>query len=79
MKINTNPVRGTRDFGPQEMELRDYVTDVIMKVYRRHGFTRIQTPILENINFVSCVWFRTGTEFFAQTCYSDPSSVIQAR
>ncbi|GAA0179387.1 histidine--tRNA ligase [Clostridium sediminicola] len=52
MKINTNPVRGTRDFGPQDMELRDYVTDVIMKVYRRHGFTRIQTPILENIDLL---------------------------
>jgi histidyl-tRNA synthetase len=52
MKINTNPVRGTRDFGPQEMELRDYVTNVIMGIYRSHGFTRIQTPVLENINLL---------------------------
>ncbi|SHH38485.1 histidine--tRNA ligase [Clostridium grantii] len=52
MKINTNPVRGTRDFGPQEMELRDYVTNVIMEIYRNHGFTRIQTPVLENIDLL---------------------------
>lgn len=52
MKMNTNPIRGTRDFGPGEMELRDYVRNTIIEVYKKHGFTRIQTPILENIDLL---------------------------
>lgn len=52
MKINTNPVRGTRDFGPDEMLVRDYVKGKIEEVYRSNGFTKIQTPVLENINLL---------------------------
>lgn len=52
MKINTNPIRGTRDFLPQEVELRDYVKNTIIEVYQNHGFTKIETPILENIDLL---------------------------
>ncbi len=48
MKVNTNPVRGTRDFLPADVELRDYVRETILGVYKKHGFTRIETPALEN-------------------------------
>lgn len=50
MKTSTKPVRGTRDFGPRDMELRDYVQQTIIEIYREAGFSRIQTPVLEDID-----------------------------
>ncbi|MBR5741163.1 MAG: ATP phosphoribosyltransferase regulatory subunit, partial [Firmicutes bacterium] len=49
MAINANPVRGTRDFLPKEMRLREAMQSVILDVYKDAGFQRIQTPILEDI------------------------------
>ncbi|MCD8119198.1 MAG: histidine--tRNA ligase [Lachnospiraceae bacterium] len=46
MKINT--VKGTNDYLPEEMRLRDYLQDVILKTYQSCGFVRISTPILED-------------------------------
>ena len=49
MAINANPVRGTRDFLPKEMRLREAMQSIILDVYKSAGFQRIQTPILEDI------------------------------
>jgi histidyl-tRNA synthetase len=48
MKITT--VKGTRDFLPNEMALRDYIQNKILEVYQNNGFNRIGTPILEDID-----------------------------
>lgn len=47
MKINT--VKGTYDYLPKEVRLRDYLTSVILETYQSNGFERIMTPILEDI------------------------------
>lgn len=52
MAVNTNPVKGTRDYLYPEMLLRDYVQSVILDTYRACGFTRIATPALEDINLL---------------------------
>ena len=52
MKINANPVRGTRDIMPLEMELRDHLQQKILNIYRSHGFERIETPIIENLDLL---------------------------
>ncbi|MPW25051.1 histidine--tRNA ligase [Alkalibaculum sp. M08DMB] len=52
MNINTNPVRGTRDIAPLEMEIRDQMQQMILEVYRSHGFERIETPVIENLDFL---------------------------
>ena len=52
MKINAEPVRGTKDFGPKETIMRDYVKSVILDTYRQNGFMHIKTPILEDINLL---------------------------
>lgn len=52
MSIHTNPVRGTRDILPQEMELRDKLQEKILQIYRSHGFERIETPILESLDLL---------------------------
>jgi histidyl-tRNA synthetase len=46
------PVRGTRDYLPAEMRLRDRVQTIIQKSYQRNGFSRIQTPMLEHIDLL---------------------------
>ena len=52
MKIDAESVRGTNDFLPQEMIMRDYVKRVILDTYRKNGFMHISTPVLENINLL---------------------------
>ena len=53
MSINTNPAEGMRDLLPQDVELRAYVTQTILDVYRKFGFTQLETPAVERINFLS--------------------------
>lgn len=40
--------KGTRDFSPQEMVKRNYIFDIIRKVYQLHGYQPIETPAMEN-------------------------------
>lgn len=47
--MKTTTVKGTRDFMPEEMALRDYMQNKILEVYQNNGFNRISTPILEDI------------------------------
>ncbi len=49
MALSKKPVNGMKDILPVEMELRDYVTNVIKDTYRSFGFTPIETPCMENI------------------------------
>ena len=49
MKMNALPVRGTKDFLPQEMEVRDYIRSEIENTYKSYGFQKINTPIMEDI------------------------------
>lgn len=41
--------KGTRDFSPQEMVKRNYIFDIIRKVYQLHGYQPIETPATENM------------------------------
>lgn len=47
MKIT--PVKGTNDYLPKETELRDFIQNEILNVYKSYGFMRISTSILEDI------------------------------
>lgn len=49
MALSKKPVNGMKDILPAEMEIRDYVTNVIKETYRSFGFTAIETPCMENI------------------------------
>ena len=49
MKMNAQPVRGTKDFLPKEMEIRDYIRNKIEETYKSYGFQKINTPIMEDI------------------------------
>ena len=42
-------LNGMKDILPEEMQIRDYVQQVIKETYRSFGFTPIETPCMENI------------------------------
>jgi histidyl-tRNA synthetase len=47
--MSTKPPGGTRDFLPDDVRRREYVTGVIRDVYERYGFEPLETPAFENI------------------------------
>ena len=49
MALVKKPVTGMKDILPEEMQIRDYVINVIKETYRSFGFTPIDTPCMENI------------------------------
>ena len=53
MKFDTNPVRGTVDYLPAEMDVRNYAEQIILKTYKQNGFLQIKTPILESLNLLT--------------------------
>ena len=50
MSNNTTPVRGTKDYLPREMAVREEVKSIILKTYKSFGFLEIGTPVLEDID-----------------------------
>lgn len=42
--------RGTRDFGPAQMNKRNYIFDTIRRVFQRYGFQPLETPSIENLS-----------------------------
>ena len=47
MKVTS--VKGTNDYLPNEVEIRDYLQNKILSVYTENGFEHIVTPLLEDI------------------------------
>lgn len=42
--------KGTRDFSPVEMARRNYIFNTISNVFRKFGFSQIETPSMENLS-----------------------------
>lgn len=42
--------KGTRDFGVTEMVRRNYIFDVIRKIFQLYGYKPIETPAMENLS-----------------------------
>lgn len=49
MTLKKKPVTGMKDISPREMEIRNYVMDLIRKTYGTFGFSSIETPCVEHI------------------------------
>ncbi|MCU0441851.1 MAG: histidine--tRNA ligase [Bacteroidia bacterium] len=41
--------KGTRDFGPAEVQKRKYILNTIEGVFKKYGFMPIETPTMENL------------------------------
>lgn len=42
--------KGTRDFGPQEVNRRNYIFSTIRRTFIRYGYQPIETPTMEDLN-----------------------------
>lgn len=49
MALKKKPVTGMKDMLPAEMEVRDYVIQMIKETYRTFGFSSMETPCVEHI------------------------------
>ncbi|MEE1315448.1 MAG: histidine--tRNA ligase [Faecalimonas sp.] len=49
MALKKKPVTGMKDMLPKEMEIRDYVIQMVKDTYKTFGFTSIETPCVEHI------------------------------
>ena len=52
MQMIKTPVNGMRDISLTEMEIRTYLLNKIREVYSRFGFSEIQTPAVEHIEYL---------------------------
>ncbi|KAB7732788.1 histidine--tRNA ligase [Rudanella paleaurantiibacter] len=43
-------VKGTRDFGPEQMSKRLFIFDTIRATFKRFGFLPLETPAMENLS-----------------------------
>ncbi len=41
---------GTRDFGPDQVDRRNYIVDIIKKAFVKYGYRPIETPAMENLS-----------------------------
>ena len=48
-KTNTAPLSGTRDFLPLDVLRRNYVIEIIQRIYQSYGFEPLETPIMERL------------------------------
>lgn len=53
MKISANPIKGTIDYLPCDMEIRQQTINKILGTFKSHGFLQVKTPILENLEWLS--------------------------
>lgn len=42
--------KGTRDFTPTEMNRRNFIFDTVKTVFRKYGYSPIETPAMENLS-----------------------------
>src|ERR1035441_1010492 len=42
--------KGTRDFSPTEMVRRNYIFDIIKRIFELYGYQAIETPAMENLS-----------------------------
>jgi histidyl-tRNA synthetase len=54
--------RGTRDFGPAEMQKRQYILNILRKNFELYGYQPIETPSMENISTLTGKYGEEGDQ-----------------
>lgn len=60
------PARGTRDFLPEELNVRNKIVEILAKTIEKYGFLPVDTPVFENFSFLSK---KSGPEVKEQIYY----------
>lgn len=64
--FSLEPVRGLRDFLPDEQSQRQRVMDTLREVYERYGFLPLETPVMESFDVLSSK-YAGGAEILKET------------
>lgn len=67
MKLSTLPYKGTHDWYPDEMRIRNYIFNTWRRVAKRHGYEEYDAPLLEPIELFSA---KSGQELVSEQTYS---------
>lgn len=65
--LSTEPYKGTRDWYPQDMRLRDYIFATWRKVVRSYGYEAYDAPLLEPVDVYEA---KSGQELVNEQTYS---------
>lgn len=67
MKLSTQPYKGTRDFYPEDMRLRNWMFATMRKVCESYGYEEYDVPVLEPLELYSS---KTSEEIISQQSYN---------
>ena len=67
MRLSTNAYKGSRDFYPEDMLLRNYIFNVWRKVLNSYGYEEYDGPFIENFELYEA---KSGTELVNEQLYS---------
>lgn len=65
--LSTQPYKGTRDYYPEDMRLRNYIFDTWRKVAQLHGYEEYAAPILEPLEIYTA---KSGQELATEQTYT---------
>lgn len=66
-KLQTQPYKGSRDFYPEDMKVRNYIFDTWKKVCKSYGYEEYDGPFLENFEIYAA---KSGEELVNEQLYS---------
>lgn len=61
-KLKPTLAKGTRDFSPVVMEKRNYIFNTIKTVFKKYGYSEIQTPSFENLDTLTGKYGEEGDQ-----------------
>ncbi len=61
-KLKPTLAKGTRDFSPIVMEKRNYIFNTIKTVFKKYGYSEIQTPSFENLDTLTGKYGEEGDQ-----------------
>ena len=64
--LSPEPYKGTRDFYPEDMRVRDYIFGVWRRVVKRYGYEAYDAPLLEPIDIYAA---KSGQELVSEQTY----------
>ncbi len=74
--------QGTRDFGPDIVRKRAYITDTIKRVFELYGFEPLETPAMENLETLMGKYGEEGDKLIFKILnngLSDPKNTDKAK
>lgn len=64
--LSTQPYKGTRDYYPEDMRVRNYIFDTWHKVAKLHGYEEYAAPVLEPLEIYTA---KSGQELATEQTY----------